>query len=172
MRKKFTSLILALAFATCPLVSFASETETEFSYAELLQKYEQLQKDYDELRKRYDELISGSNINGSETTKTLDDLEQYLLDCGVLEGEKTDTLAAFIGAISGFKYADSNAEFYLYDNDSDVLAELKMGEPITIEGFDVEMMPSSINGPFVLFPNTSGEPSQELIDAFNEFSFE
>lgn len=170
MKKKIIPIIITLTLTAFPSMSFASEIETEFSYSELLQKYEQLQKDYDELQKRYDELISGNNINDS--TRTIDDLEQYLLDCGVLEGEKTDTIATLIGAKSGFKYADSNAEFYLYDNDSEVLSELKSGNPVTIEGFDIEMMPSAINGSFVLFPNTSGEPSHELIDAFEKFGLE
>ena len=172
MKKKIITVIAALTLTAFPLTSFASEVETEFSYSELLQKYEQLQKDYDDLQKCYDKLVSGHNINNSETTKTIDDLEQYLLNSGVLEGEKTDTIAAVIGAISGFKYADSNAEFYLYDNNSEILSELKAGNPVTVEGFDIEMMPAAINGSFVLFPNTSGEPSQKLIDAFNEFSLE
>ena len=56
------------------------------------------------------------------------------------KGEKTETMASMIGAISGFKYADSNAEFYEYDETSDTYQAL-----------------------------ASGDVSQELIDAFNSF---
>ena len=45
-----------------------------------------------------------------------------------------------IGAISGFKYADSYAEFYEYDETSDTYQAL-----------------------------AAGDVSQELIDAFNSF---
>ncbi len=101
---------------------------------------------------------------------TIDDLESYLLDKGVLSGEKTQTSAEMIGAISGFKYADSNAEIYEYDENSDDYKTLSDGEAIEIEGMSGYTVSSTaINGKFVLMASSSGEISQELIDAFNSF---
>lgn len=99
---------------------------------------------------------------------TLADLETYLLDQGVLTGEKTETLASMIGATSGFKYADSNAEFYEYDENSDAYKTLSSGGSVEIEGMSgYAVSATSINGKYVLI--ASGDISQELIDAFNSF---
>ena len=102
------------------------------------------------------------------TETTLADLETYLLDHGVLTGEKTETAASMIGATSGFKYADSNAEFYEYDENSDVYKTLSSGGSVEIEGMSgYAVSATAINGKYVLI--SSGDVSQELIDAFNSF---
>lgn len=99
---------------------------------------------------------------------TLADLETYLLDQGVLSGEKTETAASMIGATSGFKYADSNAEFYEYDENSDAYKTLSSGGSVEIEGMSgYAVSATAINGKYVLI--SSGDVSQELIDAFNSF---
>ena len=99
---------------------------------------------------------------------TLADLETYLLDQGVLTGEKTETAASMIGASSGFKYADSNAEFYEYDENSDAYKTLSSGGSVEIEGMSgYAVSATAINGKYVLI--SSGDVSQELIDAFNSF---
>lgn len=99
---------------------------------------------------------------------TLADLETYLLDQGVLTGEKTETAASMIGAISGFKYADSNAEFYEYDENSDAYKTLSSGGSVEIEGMSgYAVSATAINDKYVLI--SSGDVSQELIDAFNSF---
>lgn len=99
---------------------------------------------------------------------TLADLETYLLDQGVLTGEKTETAASMIGATSGFKYADSNAEFYEYDENSDAYKTLSSGGSVEIEGMSgYAVSATAINGKYVLI--SSGDVSQELIDAFNSF---
>lgn len=90
------------------------------------------------------------------------------MDKGVLSGEKTETMASMIGAISGFKYADSNAEFYEYDETSDAYQALAAGESVEIEGMSgFTVSAAAINGKYVLI--ASGDVSQELIDAFNTF---
>ena len=99
---------------------------------------------------------------------TLADLETYLLDQGVLTGEKTETAASMIGATSGFKYADSNAEFYEYDENSDAYKTVSSGGSVEIEGMSgYAVSATAINGKYVLI--SSGDVSQELIDAFNSF---
>lgn len=99
---------------------------------------------------------------------TLADLETYLLDQGVLSGEKTETAASMIGATSGFKYADSNAEFYEYDENSDAYKTLSSGGSVEIEGMSgYAVSATAINGKYVLI--SSGDVSQELLDAFNSF---
>ena len=99
---------------------------------------------------------------------TLADLETYLLDQGVLAGEKTETAASMIGATSGFKYADSNAEFYEYDENSEAYKTLSSGGSVEIEGMSgYAVSATAINGKYVLI--SSGDVSQELIDAFNSF---
>lgn len=49
---------------------------------------------------------------------TLADLEAYLLEKGVLDGERTEVEAEKVGAVDGFGYQDSNVEIYEYDTDS------------------------------------------------------
>lgn len=99
---------------------------------------------------------------------TLADLETYLLNQGVLTGEKTETAASMIGATSGFKYADSNAEFYEYDENSDAYKTLSSGGSVEIEGMSgYAVSATAINGKYVLI--SSGDVSQELLDAFNSF---
>lgn len=106
----------------------------------------------------------------AETALTLQGLEEYLLDKGVLSGEKKPVAAEMIGAVSGFKYADSNAEFYEYDVDSEKYKQLKAGESVEIEGMTgFTITATSINGKFVLISSGNENVSQELIDAFDLF---
>ena len=73
-----------------------------------------------------------------------------------------------IGAVSGFKYADSHAEFYEYDENSDAYKTLSSGGSVEIEGMSgYAVSATAVNGKYVLI--ASGDISQELIDAFNSF---
>ncbi len=108
----------------------------------------------------------GNDLKNQTQEKTLDDVEQFLKEKNVLSGEKTKTAAEMIGAIDGFKYLESNTEIYVYDTDSEEYTKLSAGEEVPIkgmEGFFVKAV--SVNGKFVLM----GEPSQEIIDAFDSF---
>lgn len=89
---------------------------------------------------------------------TLSDLEEYMLAKGVLSGEKSEAYASMIGAEDGFKYLDSNAEFYEYDVNSEQYKNLTPGEE----------MVTAINGKFVLIMD-NGVEDQALLDAFMEF---
>lgn len=109
---------------------------------------------------------NGDDLKNQNQEKTLDDVEQFLKEKNVLSGEKTKTAAEMIGAIDGFKYLESNTEIYVYDTDSEEYTKLSAGEEVPIkgmEGFFVKAV--SVNGKFVLM----GEPSQEIIDAFDSF---
>lgn len=115
-----------------------------------------------------DEQVNEEEPAAVPTETTLADLEAYLLDKGVLTGEKTETAASMIGAVSGFKYADSHAEFYEYDENSDAYKTLSSGGSVEIEGMSgYAVSATSINGKYVLI--ASGDISQEVIDAFNSF---
>ncbi len=108
----------------------------------------------------------GNDLKNQTQEKTLDDVEQFLKEKNVLSGEKTKTAAEMIGAIDGFKYLESNTEIYVYDTDSEEYTKLSAGEEVPIkgmEGFFVKAV--SVNGKFFLM----GEPSQEIIDAFDSF---
>lgn len=107
------------------------------------------------------------NESSEVSEKTLDDIESYLLDKGVLSGERVQMGAELIGAISGFKYKDSVGEIYEYDINSEEYQKLANGEEIPLQGMDgFTMKAVSVNGKFALFGN---DVSQELIDAFNSF---
>ncbi len=97
---------------------------------------------------------------------SLDDIEQHMLENNAVSGEKTQMVADMIGAISGFKYSDSNVEIYEYDVNSKNYKALTKGKKIPIEGFEgYEVGAAAINGKFVLM----GEPSKKAINAFNSF---
>ena len=92
------------------------------------------------------------------------DLESFLLEEGIVSGEKTKMAAEMVGALDGFKYGDFGVEVYEYDVNSEEYIALSKGEEIPLKGMDgFTVGATAINGKFVLM----GEPSQEAIDAFN-----
>lgn len=113
------------------------------------------------------ESTPAENESSEVSEKTLDDIESYLLDKGVLSGERVQMGAELIGAISGFKYKDSVGEIYEYDINSEEYQKLANGEEIPLQGMDgFTMKAISVNGKFALFGD---DVPQELIDAFNSF---
>lgn len=110
---------------------------------------------------------NSEDVSGNETEKNISDIESYLLDKGVLQGERIQMGAELIGAISGFKYKDSIGEVYEYDTNSEEYKKLSNGEAVSIEGMEgYAITPASINGKFVLFGESI---PQDFIDAFNAF---
>lgn len=108
-----------------------------------------------------------TNNSTKQTEKTLEELEKYLLEKGVLSGKRIKKEAKLIGAISGFTYMDSSGEIYEYDINSENYKKIIDGERIPIlgmEGLDVKA--ASVNGKFVLIGD---DVSKELMDAFNSF---
>lgn len=110
-----------------------------------------------------------SVISGSETKEiSLTELESYLLNKGVLSGERVQMVADLIGGIDGFKYKDSGCEIYEYDTTSEEYKKLSSGEEIPLKGMEsYKVKAVSVNGKFVLFGENL---SQELIDSFNSFN--
>lgn len=97
---------------------------------------------------------------------TLEDIESYMLEKGVLIGERIRMAAEYVGAIDGFKYEASATEIYEYDLESDEYKALAAGDQIELAGmpgFYVDAI--AVNGKFVLM----GEPSQDVINRFVSF---
>lgn len=154
MKKKFLALIIA-SMMVASLSACGNDSEKSANVENQEQSNEK-------------EQVNEEEPVAEPAETTLADLETYLLDKGVLTGEKTETAASMIGAVSGFKYADSHAEFYEYDENSDAYKTLSSGGSVEIEGMSgYSVSATSINGKYVLI--ASGDISQEVIDAFNSF---
>ena len=110
----------------------------------------------------------GNDSEGADSRKetTLEDLESYLLEKGVLSGEKTEVDAEFMHAEDGFQYADSNVQIYEYDTNSNVYDSLASGGAVGFNG-QGPFWAEAVNGKYVLI--TTGEISQELRHAFANF---
>lgn len=111
-------------------------------------------------------LLAACGKDGDEGENTLEDMESWLLEEGVLSGERTEADAELMRAEDGVKYADSNVEIYEYDINSDTYNNLKSGASV---GFDNAgpFSAKAVNGKYVLI--ATGEVSEELVDAFKNF---
>lgn len=111
-------------------------------------------------------LLAACGKDGDEGENTLEDMESWLLEEGVLSGERTEADAELMRAEDGVRYADSNVEIYEYDINSDTYNNLKSGASV---GFDNAgpFSAKAVNGKYVLI--ATGEVSQELVDAFKNF---
>ena len=111
-------------------------------------------------------LFAACGKDGDEGGNTLEDMESWLLEEGVLSGERTEADAELMRAEDGVRYADSNVEIYEYDINSDTYNNLKSGASV---GFDNAgpFSAKAVNGKYVLI--ATGEVSQELVDAFKNF---
>lgn len=114
--------------------------------------------------------------NNSETSSdtpdiktSLADLEQYLLDKGLLTGERSEVAAAMVGAVSGFKYGENLVEIYEFDETSEAYKNLEKTNTLTVEGFGTTLTPAAVNGPYVLIFSNNSSVSQKITDAFNSY---
>lgn len=116
---------------------------------------------------------NGDNDNKNDVSteeSSLTDLEEYLLSVGVLSGERTETAASMIGALSGFKYADSYVEIYEYDVNSEEYKKLSSGESVELDGMaGVSIKATAINGKYVLIASYENSISQDAVDAFTSY---
>ena len=87
-----------------------------------------------------------TTVYPSETT--LADLEAYLLENGVLAGERTEVNAEKVGALEGFSYPDSNVEIYEYDMDSFPYDSLATGGCVGFTYAETDTTPAATVGPF------------------------
>lgn len=111
-------------------------------------------------------LLSACSSNSDATKATLSDVEQTLLDKGVITGEKTETLASMVGAKNGFKYQEQGVEIYEFDTKSDAYKNAKKSNSLNLEGFDMTIDIAAINDQYILV--FSGDSDSAIIDAFNE----
>lgn len=116
--------------------------------------------------------VATSEDTASETAKeevsepNLADLEAFLLDKGVLLGDRVQKMGSMVGAIDGFGY--DNCEIYFYDTGSEAYQKVENGEEIFIEGMESlgGIKFDAVNGSFVLFLKGS---DSGLVEAFNSF---
>lgn len=96
---------------------------------------------------------------------TLTDMENYLANNGLLDGNRIEPMAALIGAVEGFKYVGTGIEVYEYDIKSDAYKKLVKNKSVAVEGFGTELPVAAVNGKYVLF--YSGDDS--VVDVFKSF---
>ena len=157
MKKKIVALLMAstLAFGICACGGGKQDDTPKKT-----PKQEDQQKEVEDTSTKENENV--------KVETSLEGLEKYLLEKGLLTGSKTQTAAEMIGAKAGFKYLDSNAEFYEYDTNSDAYKTLVSGGSVEIEGMSgYSISAKAINEQYVLI--SSENLSQELIDAFNSY---
>lgn len=149
MKKKLLCMLLAATMVLSPISVFADEKDDKI--VELEAKVKELEEQVKTLEEKLSKYENGSEI------------EKYLLEKGLLSGDRTEMSAEMVGAVSGFKYGET--EIYEYAEDSAELKTLSKGNSITLEEFGIEMSPVCVNGNYVMF----GTASDELIKAFEEY---
>lgn len=153
MKKKIVALLTAGFMLFSPVSVFADEKDDRI--VELESQIQALEQEVAHLK---EQIAKYENPNSVE-------IEQYLLDSGVLSGERIEMAADLVGAISGFKYG--NAEIYEYDVNSDQYKSLASGGSIGITGFDgFEISAAAVNDKYVLIGDNLPD---QLITAFKEF---
>lgn len=152
MKKKLLCVALAGIMVFSPISVYADEKDDRI--AELEAQVTELQEEIETLKAKLEKYEVSSDS----------DIEKYLLDKGLLSGDRIDIAAEMIGGIAGFKYGKT--EIYTFDTSSDEYKELCDGKSIPLQGFEgVEISALAVNGKYVLI----GEASDELISAFKEF---
>lgn len=89
-------------------------------------------------------------------------MEEYLLNKGVISGERTEMAAVLIGGLSGFKYDTPKAEVYEFDINSEAYKRLL--ETKKIEIGELEPVNLIFNGKYILF-----SVDENVINAFMEY---
>lgn len=165
MKKKISVLILAFcvsfSFIACEKDESASKPKADSLETSKNQELPPVEKPAEESKEE------SPKQPVKETS--LADLEQYLLDSGLISGERTEKSASLIGAISGFGYGDQDAEVYEFDENSEAYKNMKETNSLTLEGFDFSMTPAAINGKYVLIFSNNSEPNQSIVDVFNSY---
>lgn len=109
-----------------------------------------------------------TDSNFTDTTiQSLDDVENYLKDAGVLTGEKTEMAAAMVGAVNGFKYLDSSVEVYEFDIESEAYKKLLETNEMDLSDLGMTIPVNAINGKYVLYCDES-DTKEDIIKVFNE----
>ncbi len=154
MKKRFIALFTAVLLAAAPIYVQADEKDDKI--VELETKVNNLKKEIRELKEKLSKY----------ETKSETDMESYLIEKNLLSGDRVEMASDMVGAVSGFKYGDT--EIYKYDIESESYKNLIKENKVTLKDFGVDLVPLAINKEYVLF----GEATEELITAFNEFKGE
>lgn len=154
MKRKIIALLIATTLVATPVYVQADEKDDKI--AALESKVSDLEEEIRVLKEKLSKCEAGSDS----------DIEAYLLEKKLLSGDRIDMASDMVGAISGFKY--ENTEIYKYDMESESYKNLIKENKITLKDFGVDLIPLAVNQEYVLF----GEASDELITAFKEFKGE
>lgn len=154
MKKKLITLLIVGILALSPVNVYADAKDDKIT--ELEAKISDLEKQIKKLEEKLSKCESDSGT----------DMESYLLEKKLLSGGRIEMAADMVGAVSGFKYGDT--EIYKYDMESEGYQKLTSENKITLVDFGIDLIPLAINGEHVLF----GEASEELIAAFKGFKEE
>lgn len=108
----------------------------------------------------------GSSNKVSKTTKTLDEIATAM-ESSLELSDKIEPAYQMIGAIGGVKYTDSSVEIYEYDVKSDAYKDVSDDMKIKLEGFDMDLTASAVNGQYVLFAEEA-DNKDDIVKAFND----
>lgn len=151
MKRKIITLLIATTLVATPVYVQADEKDDKI--AALESKISDLEEEIRVLKEKLSKYETESDS----------DMETYLLEKKLLSGDCVEMASDMVGAISGFKYGDT--EIYKYDMESDSYKTLVAENKITLKDFGVDLVPLAVNEEYVLF----GEATEELITAFKEF---
>lgn len=84
-------------------------------------------------------------------TGSLNDVCKYLESKGIVSGTQTAMAGQMIGAISGVKYSAQGIEIYEYDTTSEKYKNLVDTNAVVLDGFNMTLTASAINGKYVMF---------------------
>lgn len=128
------------------------------------------------ITERMTEAETSTNIKSTEqssetqesSARSLDNIEQYMINAGCLSGDKTEKSAEMVGALKGFGYSNG-VEIYEFDTNSDAYKAVSNGEGIPINGMDGYTVHfDAINGEFgLVFSNDNYD--QSIVDTFTNY---
>lgn len=107
----------------------------------------------------------------TSSAESISDVVDFLKGKGYIKGNETKMDASMIGGLSGVKYKDSKIEIYEYDTNSDTYKSLVKTNKVMIEGLNIEMTMSAVNGKFVLYCEEA-DNKDDIIKTFNSLSVE
>lgn len=152
MKKKILSFLLIALVSLNQMQVFADEKDEKI--ANLENQIKILEEEIELLKEQLEKYETNNQY----------DMEQYLIDSGVISGERIEMAAEMVGAISGFKYG--NVEIYEYDTNSNEYKSLVENNSIELIGMPgVVLTPTSINEEYVLF----GTVDETTIEAFERY---
>lgn len=166
MKKKilFLLLFLTLSFTACSdnePTTPENKLLDEGSATEVEEMENAIQNEINNIAEQYEP---------QNTTNSLHDLCKQLEDNNLVNGEYIEMAGEMVGAISGIKYADCNVEIYEYDTNSEKYAEIVNTGKTTLEGFNIDFVPSAINGKYIIYCDES-ENKNEIIDFFSTITY-